>query len=181
MSKEEKDLEQEENALEETLEKDVTEDEKIKADVEKKIKKSIEKKEEKEGQLGFYRIAEYLKTEHKWENYLFVAVSIITLVLGFLILNGALVVKEDFPLVGNHPNVLAWILIGFAGVALLYSLWPFFKPALPEFKKITWLTLPKFLADAARVFIFMTIMVLMILLFNYLISGLLANIIRVLD
>ena len=175
MAKEEKDLE----VLED--ETNITEDEKIKADVEKKIKKQIEKKEVKEGQLGFYRIGEYLKTEHKWENYLFVAVSIITLVLGTLILNGALVVRDDFPLIGDHPNVLAWILIGFASIALLYSLWPFFKPAFPEFKKITWLTLPKFLADAARVFICMTIMVLMILLFNYLISGLLANIIRVLD
>jgi preprotein translocase subunit SecE len=175
MAKEEKNLE----VLED--ETNITEDEKIKADVEKKIKKQIEKKEVKEGQLGFYRIGEYLKTEHKWENYLFVAVSIITLVLGTLILNGALVVRDDFPLIGDHPNVLAWILIGFASIALLYSLWPFFKPAFPEFKKITWLTLPKFLADAARVFIFMTIMVLMILLFNYLISGLLANIIRVLD
>ena len=159
----------------------LTEDEKIKADVERKIKKSIEKKEEKEGKLGFYRIGEYLKTEHKWENYLFVFVSVVTLVLGALILNGTLVVREDFPLVGNHPMVLAWVLIGFASLALLYSLWPFFKPAFPEFKKITWLTLPKFLADTARVFIFLIVLVLLFLLYNSLISGLLANIIRVLD
>ena len=49
--------------------------------VEKKIRKEIEKKQEKQEAMGFYRIAEYLKTEHKWENYLFVFVSLVVMVL----------------------------------------------------------------------------------------------------
>ena len=47
--------------------------------------------------MGIYRIVEYLKTEHKWENYFFVVISIITLLLGCLMLTGALVVKDNIP------------------------------------------------------------------------------------
>lgn len=161
-------------------EKDVVEakdndasNEQIRDEVEKKIRKEIEKKQEKQETLGFYRIAEYLKTEHKWENYLFVFVSLVVMVLGGMILSGSLVVKNSFPLVGDHPVAFAWILIGVSFIALLYSLYPFFKPAFPEFKKITWLTLPKFIGDTIRVFLFIAIFVLLFILYDSLITGIL--------
>ena len=37
-----------------------------KNEVEEKIRKQIEKKQEKDTTFGIYRIAEYLKEEHKW-------------------------------------------------------------------------------------------------------------------
>ncbi len=144
----------------------------VKSDVEKKIRKQIEKKQEKKERMGIYRISEYLKEEHKWENWLFLAVSIIVLALGLLILNGSLVVKENFPLIGSHPNVFAWILVGISSIGILYALYPFFKPAFPEFKKITWLTWPKFWANTLRVFIFMLIFVGLFILYDTLMAEL---------
>ena len=82
--------------------------ESVKDEVEEKIKKQIEKKQAKQEALGINRIGEYLKEEHKWENYLFVIVSLITLLLGCLMLSGTLVVKENFPVIGDYPKVFAW-------------------------------------------------------------------------
>ena len=154
------------------------EDEKIKSDVEKKIKKRIEKNEEKQSRLGFYRIAEYLKTEHKWENYLFVFVSVVTLVLGCLILNGALIVKDDFPLIGEHPTAFAWILIGLATVALIYALYPFYKPCFPEFRKISWLKGKDFIRNIIRTFVFILVLAGLFILYDNFIVGLLKLIIK---
>ncbi len=145
-----------------------------KDEVEKKIKKQIEKNKEKfEGKS---RILEYLKTEHKWENYLFLVVSVITLLLGILMLTDALVVKEDFPLIGKYPDVFAWILVVIAGIGVIYALYPFFKPAFPEFKKVTWLTWGKFLGNAIRVFLFLIIFTLLFLLYDSFITQILARI-----
>ena len=154
------------------------EDEKIKSDVEKKIKKRIEKNEEKQSRLGIYRIGEYLKTEHKWENYLFVFVSVVTLVLGCLILNGALIVKDDFPLIGEHPKVFAWILIGLATVALIYALYPFYKPCFPEFRKISWLKGKDFLRNIIRTFVFILVLTALFILYDNFLVGLLKLIVK---
>ena len=147
--------------------------EEVREKVEKKIRKEIEKKQEKQEAMGFYRIAEYLKTEHKWENYVFVLVSMIVMVLGGMILSGSLVVKDSFPVIGSHSTAFAWILMGIGFLALIYSLYPFFKPAFPEFKKITWLTIPKFIGDTIRVFLFIAIFVLLFILYDSLITGVL--------
>lgn len=149
----------------ETLSK---EDVRKKEEVEKKIKSQIEKKQEKEMKLGIFRIGDYLKEEHKWETWLFIAVSLITLMLGCLILNHSLLVKDDFPIVGTHTKVFAWILVVAASLGLVYAIWPFFKPALPEFKKVTWLTFPKFVANCVRVFVFLIIFISLFLLYDYL-------------
>ena len=136
----------------------------VKDEVAKKIKKQIEKKREKEE--GHSRILEYLATEHKWENYLFLVVSIITLMLGILILTDVLV------------DVFAWILVAVAGLGVLYALYPFFKPAFPEFKKITWLKPMKFLGDAIRVFLFLFIFVALFLLYDAFITQIISRILK---
>ena len=151
-----------------------TNDALAKAEVEKKIKKQIEKKQIKNETMGISRISEYLKEEHKWENYLFVLVSLVTLVLGTLMLAGTLVVKEDFPLIGDYPKVFAWILVTIAGLGLIYAVYPFYKPAFPEFKKITWLKPKKFLGDTIRVFLFITIFTLLFLLYDSFITEILS-------
>ncbi len=147
--------------------------EEVREKVEKKIRKQMEKKAEKNEAMGFYRIAEYLKTEHKWENYVFVLLSLIVMVLGGMILAGSLVVKDSFPIIGGHSTVFGWILLGVGFLALIYSLYPFFKPAFPEFKKITWPTWKKFLGDSIRVFLFIAIFVLLFILYDTLITGIL--------
>lgn len=156
----------EKETLEETEVKEEKKEVSKKDQVEKKIRKQIEKKQEKEAHGGISRIGEYLKEEHKWESYLFIVIALVTLLLGCLILNGSLEVKNNFPLIGNHPTLFAWILVGLSSLGLLYALWPFFKPAFPEFKKITWLTWPKFLGNLARTFIFMLIFVGLLYLYD---------------
>ena len=149
----------------------------IKDLVEAKIRKQIEKKQQKEASLGVYRIGEYLKEEHQWENWLFLGISIITLLLGCLMLNGALQVRSDFPVIGEYPTVFAWILVVLASLGLLYALYPFLKPAFPELKKITWLTWPKFLGNAIRTFVFIIILTLLFMLYDVFITELLGLII----
>ena len=164
----------EQNAPEEAVVEDAAEEnEDVREQVEKKIRKQIEKKQEKNEAMGFYRIAEYLKTEHKWENYVFVFLSMVVMVLGGMILSGSLVVKDTIPLIGDHKVgfAIGIMVVGFAG--LVYSLYPFFKPAFPEFKKITWPTLAKFIGDSIRVFLFIAIFVLLFILYDTLITGIL--------
>lgn len=164
----------EDEVVEETKVEEVKEEKKgSKAEIEAKIRKQIEKKQEKEANLGIYRIGQYLKEEHQWENWLFLFISIITLVLGCLMLNGSLVVRDDFPLIGDYPKVFAWILVAIAALGLLYALYPFLKPAFPEIKKISWLTWPKFLGNAIRTFLFIIIFTLLFLLYDAFVSGLL--------
>ena len=54
--------------VEETSNKEESSKERVKNNLDKQLKKSQEKFE------GKSRILEYLKQEHKWENYLFVVV-----------------------------------------------------------------------------------------------------------
>lgn len=176
---EEAKTEEPEETKEETVEEEKVakiEKKESKEEVQKKVQAQIQKKREKE-ETKPSRILEYLKTEHKWENYVFVIVALATLLLGCLILEGALVVKDNFPIAGSAPTVFAIVLVVIGGLGLLYALWPFFKPALPEFKKITWLTMPKFVGNIIRVFMFILIFVLLFILYDAFISGIFTKIV----
>lgn len=142
--------------------------------IEKKIQKEVDRRNEKAERLGVNRLLQYIKEEHKWENYLFFFIALVVLVLGCLMLTGVLTVKDDFPVIGSFPTVFAWVLVGFASIGILYAIYPFFKPAFPEFKKITWLTPKKFLADSIRVFVFLIIFTALFLLYDSFITELLA-------
>lgn len=127
------------------------------------------------------RILEYLKNEHKWENYVLLILSVMALMLGCLIINGTLEVSESFPIIGNFPKVFAWILIGLSALAILLAVWPFFKPAFPELKKVSWPKARTFGADVARVFIFLIILVAVLLLFDAFVAKLIKFIIGLND
>ena len=159
----------------EVLEEETTEEvsESKKSEVEEKVKKQIEAKEAKREKLGIYRISEYLKEEHKWEIWLFLAVSIITLLLGCLILNGALAIRSDFPVLGQYSSLFGWILVVVSALGLLYALYPFFKPAFPEFKKITWLKVPEFIGNVIRAFVFMLVFIALFILYDYFMTSVL--------
>jgi preprotein translocase subunit SecE len=146
----------------------------VRQEVKEKLEKQIAKKHAK--MEGKSRILEYLMEEHKWENYVFLAVSVITLVLGTLILVGTLTVKDNMPLIGDYPKVFAWVLVGIAGVGVLYALYPFFKPSFPEFKKITWIKGWKFVGNIIRTFLFIIIFALLFLLYDAFIQQLLEKI-----
>ncbi len=162
---------QEEAVVQEEIQEEVSEKEKIEEKVTTQIKKKREKEDNKPS-----RILEYLKTEHKWENYLFLTVSVIVLMLGVLILTGVLVVRNDFPVIGQNSTVYGWILVVVASLGTLYALFPFYKPCFPEFKKITWLKGMKFVGDIVRVFLFIIIFTLLFLLYDSFISQILGYI-----
>lgn len=122
------------------------------------------------------RILQYLKETHKWENYVFLILSVMVLILGCMILTGTLTVKQDFWFIGQHPKGFGWTLVGLSSVFTLYALYPFFKPAFPEFKKITWLTLGKFVGNAIRTLLFITIFALLFLLYDAFITQILSRI-----
>ncbi|MCR5706475.1 MAG: preprotein translocase subunit SecE [Acholeplasmatales bacterium] len=162
---------QDEAVVEEPVVEEATEKEKIEEKVTTQIKKKRAKEDNKPS-----RILEYLKTEHKWENYLFLTVSVIVLMLGILILTGVLVVRDDFPLIGKNSTVYGWILVVVASLGTIYALYPFYKPCFPEFKKISWLKGMKFLGDIVRVFLFIIIFTLLFLLYDSFISQVLGYI-----
>ena len=148
----------------------------IKEEVKQKIQKQIDKKQAQQQKLGIYRIGEYIKEEHKWENWVFLALSIVVLTLGMLILNGALSISDSFPVLGGHGTLFGTILCIVGGIAILYGLWPFVKPAIPEFKKITWLDRKSFIGNIIRTFLFIGIFVALFVLYDYLITGILSKI-----
>ncbi|MDE7101099.1 MAG: preprotein translocase subunit SecE [Anaeroplasmataceae bacterium] len=124
------------------------------------------------------RILQYLKETHKWENYLFLFLSLMVLILGSLILAGTLTVKENFWLIGKHPKGFGWLLVCLASVFTIYALYPFFKPALPEIKKVTWLTVGKFIGNSIRTLLFITIFALLFLLYDAFIAQIFARILK---
>ncbi|MGL4948840.1 MAG: preprotein translocase subunit SecE [Anaeroplasmataceae bacterium] len=145
----------------------------------KKSKKKKNKKKEIKNELEHRsRILEYLKNEHAWENYVLLILSVVALLLGVLILNDTLSINADFPVIGSFPTQFAWVLVVLSTIALLLSLYPFFKPSYPELKKVTWPTWKKFLADSVRVFIFIIALTLLLLLFDIFISKLVALILQ---
>lgn len=113
------------------------------------------------------RIWEILSKEYKWENYLFLLISVVVLVLGTLILTGTLTVKENMPILGSHPKAFAWVLVVVASFGTLYAVYPFFKPAFPELKRVKWLSKKEFLADSIRVFMFLIIFTLLFILYDF--------------
>lgn len=116
------------------------------------------------------RIWEIITKDYKWQSYLFVVVALMTLILGILILTNVLTVKASFPILGSYPTVFAGILVAFSGLSLIYALYPFFKPAWPELKKVTWPTRKSFLADTLRVFTFLIIFALLFVLYDFFIT-----------
>ncbi len=169
----EKDLKENE-LIEKEEEKEEIVEETEKEKIENKVNAQIQKKQEKENRPS--RIAQYLKEEHKWFNYVLLFISVFVLMLGILILVGTLVVKENIWFIGEHPTLYGIIIVVISALGTLYSLYPFYRPCFPEFKKITWLKGKKFIADIVRVFLFIIIFTLLFLLYDSFISQVLGYI-----
>ena len=119
------------------------------------------------------KIREILTTEYKWETYLLGFLSVVAIALGLLIFTGVLTVNASTPVIGNYPKLFAWIITIVGAVGLILFAIPLFKPAVPELKKLSWPTMQVFLANSARVFMFIIILSLVFLLYEAFISALL--------
>lgn len=100
----------------------------------------------------------FLSKDYKYENLVIAIFALIAIVLGALILTKALVIDENFFLLGSYPMVVAWILVGLGVVSLLLILWPFYKPSFDETKHIKGLKRSEFLVNIARVILFIIIL-----------------------
>src|SRR5690554_6482524 len=100
------------------------------------------------------KLVEILTTEYKWENLLLGILATLSTAFSIMILGGILVVNDTFPVIGDYPMVFAGILLGISILGLLLVIYPFFIPAVPELKKMSWANWPTMLDASARVIIF---------------------------
>jgi preprotein translocase subunit SecE len=127
------------------------------------------------------KLVEILTTEYKWENLLLGILATVSGALALMIISGTgpLRIEPSFPVLGQEPNglIFAWVLFVISVFGLILVIYPFFLPAIPEIKKITWPTKSKFLDAAGRTLIFLFILTGVIFLYNVLILRLLGGII----
>ena len=98
--------------------------------------------------------------------------------ISLLIFSDVLTVNADTPIIGNYPNLFAWIIVIVGAIGLVLFAIPMFRPAVPELKKLSWPTWRVFVANTTRVFIFLIVMSLMFLLFESFITAFLSKILQ---
>ena len=124
------------------------------------------------------KIAEILTTEYKWETYLLGFLSLVAIAIGLLIFYQILTVNPNTPLIGSSPKLFAWVITVVGAVGLILFAIPLFRPAAPEFSKLSFPKFQAFAADATRVFIFVIVIALVFLLYEQFIGALLGFIQR---
>lgn len=112
------------------------------------------------------KLLEILTTEYKGESLILGIFATITAALAILIIIGAsgFIIPNDFPIIGGKPNdmIFAWTVLVVALLGIALVVYPFFLPAIPELKKITWATRPQMIDHTIRVLIFIAILTLFI-------------------
>lgn len=125
------------------------------------------------------KLLEVLTTEYKWENLLLGILATLSGALSVMIISGTALfgIDENFPILGQGNNgiIFAWVLLAISLFGLALVIYPFFLPAIPELKKISWPSFPKFLDHAVRTLIFLFVLTGFILLYNLLITTLLVG------
>ena len=125
------------------------------------------------------KLLEVLTTEYKWENLLLGILATISGALALMIISGntILQINSNFPILGQGNNgvIFAWVLFAISVFGLILVIYPFFLPAIPELKKITWPSMPKFVDHAVRTVIFLFFLTGVVLVYNILITTLLVG------
>ncbi len=116
------------------------------------------------------KVLEVLKTEYKWENVVLAILASLALAFSLMIINGALVVRESFPLIGQYPKVFAWILFSISVIGILLVVYPFLVQAFPELKKISWANFPTAADAVVKVFVFVILFALLFVGFDAMIA-----------
>ena len=102
------------------------------------VKKAEEAKVEKAGEKR-NRVAEFILTEHKFENYLLLFLGIFAIELGAILLTNFLTINEGAWLIGTQvgKTVFAWVLVGLGAVSVILVAIGFYRPSFDEIKNIT--------------------------------------------
>lgn len=124
------------------------------------------------------KLLEILSTDYKTENILLALIAIVAAAFSVMILNGSLEVKDSYPILGSYPKVFAIILLCIAVLGLIVVIWPFYQPALGEFKKLTWATPHELYEDIFRVLVFMAFLIFILFFYDVICRELYALIYR---
>lgn len=116
------------------------------------------------------KLKEVLTTEYKWENLLLGILATLSAALALIIIidKGPLSISPGFPILGErrYALIFSWILFGISILGIGLVIYPFFLPAIPELKKITWATKIQFIDHSVRVIIFVAFFTLIVLFFD---------------
>ncbi len=123
----------------------------------KTMAEKIEKKEKK----NFLAL---IAREYKFEGLILLFLSLISIILGAMILIGVksggeegLIVNQDYWFIGEYPKAFAWILIILGAVSFVLAVWPYVKPSIGEVKRVSWPTKKVMLENTAITFAFILI------------------------
>ena len=116
------------------------------------------------------RLAQFLNTEYKFENFLLVALSLFAIVFGVLILQDTFSIPADAFLVGQYGDVFAWVLIVLGVISLLLWAIPFYRPSVSEIKHIKGLKRREFFGNVLKVVVFTIVLALIFFVFDLLIE-----------
>lgn len=112
------------------------------------------------------KLLEVLTTEYKWESLILGFLAIITAALAVMIISRVqgFTIPEDFPIIGGSPNdmIFAYTVLGVALLGVALVVYPFFLPAIPEIKKISWASWSSFLDHSVRVLLFIAVLTVII-------------------
>lgn len=134
-------------------------------------KKKKEKKKEEES--WFLKV---LKEEHKWETYLLGFISCVAMGVGALILTDVVVFDPGTPVLSDYPTQVGWTFSIFGIVGFLLFIIPIFKPTKKEIVHLKLPTKNLFLGNVTRVFLFLTIMALVFMLYESVISAIVGKV-----
>lgn len=117
------------------------------------------------------KLMEVLTTEYKWENLLLGFLAIASAALAAMIINKTLTIDASFPILGSGNNgiIFAWFLLAISLIGLLLVILPFLQAAFPELKKISWPSKKKYLENTAKTLVYVVVLTLTLVLFDYLI------------
>ena len=122
-----------------------------------KVEKKVEKKEKK-------NFLSLVLREYKFEGLILLVLSLISIILGVMILIGVktsgsdgLIVNQDYWFIGEYPKAFAWILIILGAVSFVLAVWPYVKPSIGEVKRVSWPTKKVMLENTAITFAFILI------------------------
>lgn len=107
------------------------------------------------------RLASVFTKEYKHEWLILLILSLIAIVLGVIFLNNEFgLTLEEIYLIGDYPDVFAWILIVLGVLSLLLSIWPYYKPSIDELKRVSWTKRGDLIRNTAIVLLFSVAMAL---------------------
>ncbi len=118
------------------------------------------------------RIWQAITHEWRYENLILVVLAIFAIELGVIVLTGenGVTIKEDVAIIGEHPELFAWILVGLGAASLILAVWGFYRPSFAEIKHLSGLKKKDFFSNILTVVVFSLILALLFVGFDALIE-----------